>query len=220
MSYYLVLLCNPRRNLSLDIRSPVEPETTSSDLRDFNSSDREPPLCKQRVTGSIPVGGSKRSMGGMAMTAEERADLIRRYRDGYRVVKEALDGVTEEELDQSATGEWTPRQIAHHLGDSEMMSAIRIRRLLAESEPVVYGYDEKAFAERLTADRPIEPSLEAMRWARETCSQLLDRMTDTDWKIVGTHTESGRYGTEDWLKIYAAHAHDHAAQIQRSRGRC
>ena len=153
------------------------------------------------------------------MDANERKRLIRQYQDGYRVVVKALDGVTDDELDHSATGEWTPRQIAHHLADSEMMSAIRIRRLLAEPEPVIYGYDEKGFAERLTGDRPIRPSLEAMRWARETCSQLLDRMTEDDWRIVGTHTESGPYGTEDWLKIYAAHAHDHADQIKRARGK-
>jgi hypothetical protein len=150
--------------------------------------------------------------------AEERAHLIKKYKDGYRVVVAALEGITEDELDQSVTGEWTPRQIAHHLADSEMMSAIRIRRLLTEAEPVIYGYDEKAFAEKLTSDRPIQPSLEAMRWARETCAQLLERMTPADWNIVGTHTESGRYTTEDWLRIYAAHAHDHAEQIKSSRG--
>ena len=153
------------------------------------------------------------------MDAAERTRLIRRYRDGHKVVVEALAGVTEEELDRSADGEWTPRQIAHHLADSEMMSAIRIRRLLAEPEPVLYGYDEKTFAERLTSDRPVHPSLEAMRWARETCSQLLDRMTEDDWRIVGRHSESGPYGTEDWLRIYAAHAHDHAEQIKRARGK-
>jgi len=130
------------------------------------------------------------SMGGK-MDADERSRLIRQYRDGYRVVLEALDGVTEEELDRSASGDWTPRQIAHHLADSEMMSAIRIRRLLVEAEPMLYGYDEKAFAERLTSDRPVQPSLEAMRWARETCLQLLDRMTEDDWRIAGTHAESG-----------------------------
>lgn len=153
------------------------------------------------------------------MNAQERELLIEQYRDGYRAVADALQGVAEEELDRSADGGWTPRQIAHHLGDSEMMSALRIRRLLVEPEPVIHGYDEKAFAERLTADRPIQPSLEAMRWARETTAQLLERMTDDEWKIIGTHTESGPYGAEDWLRIYAAHAHDHAAQIKRSRGK-
>ena len=153
------------------------------------------------------------------MNPEERARLIKQYRDGYRAVVEALDGVTEEELDRCVDGEWTPRQIAHHLADSEMMSAIRIRRLLAEPEPVLYGYDEKGFAERLTADRPIAPSLEAMRFARETSAQLMERMSEDDWRIVGTHTESGRYAMEDWLRIYAAHPHEHAAQIKRARGK-
>ena len=153
------------------------------------------------------------------MTADERAKLIQQYRDGYGVVKEALRGITSEELDRSASGEWTPRQIAHHLADSEMMSAIRIRRLLAEDQPVIHGYDEATFARKLTSDRPIEPSLEAMRWARETCAQLLERMTEEDWRKVGTHTESGPYSAEDWLIIYAGHAHDHAGQIKRSRGR-
>jgi hypothetical protein len=59
--------------------------------------------------------------------ADERARLIRQYRDGHRAVVEALEGITDDELDRAADGEWTPRQIAHHLADSEMNSAIRIR---------------------------------------------------------------------------------------------
>jgi hypothetical protein len=153
------------------------------------------------------------------MNVEDRARLIERYRDGHRVVADALKGITDDELDRSASGEWTPRQTAHHLADSEMMSAIRIRRLLTEDEPVIHGYDEATFARKLTADRPIAPSLEAMRWARETSAQLLERMTEEDWGKVGTHTESGSYSVQDWLTIYAAHAHDHAAQIKRARGR-
>jgi DinB superfamily len=153
------------------------------------------------------------------MNVEERARLIERYRDGHRVVTNALKGITENELDRSASGEWTPRQTVHHLADSEMMSAIRIRRLLTEDEPIIHGYDEATLARKLTSDRPIEPSLEAMRWARETSAQLLERMTEKDWGKVGTHTESGPYSVHDWLTIYAAHAHDHAEQIRRARGR-
>jgi hypothetical protein len=42
-------------------------------------------------------------------------------------------------------------------------------------------------------------------------------MTEEDWKREGTHSESGSYTAEDWLRIYAEHAHNHAAQIQRLR---
>jgi len=153
------------------------------------------------------------------MDAHERANLIATYRDGYRAVTDALAGITDAELDRPDGDGWSARQIVHHLADSEMTSALRIRRLLAQPGSAIQGYDEKAFAERLTMDRPIEPSLEAMRWARESTAQLLDRMTDADWQVVGTHSESGRYSAEDWLRIYAAHAHDHAGQIRRARAR-
>jgi len=152
------------------------------------------------------------------MDTEERTALIARYKEGHRAVMDAFRGITEDELDRSASDEWTPRQIAHHLADSEMMSAIRIRRLLTEDDPVIHGYDEATFAKRLTSDRPIAPSLEAMRYARESTAQLLDRLTKADWERSGTHSESGPYSVEKWLTIYAAHGHDHAAQVKRSRG--
>lgn len=153
------------------------------------------------------------------MDAEERKALIERYRDGYRAVTDAFQGLTEGELDRSASDEWTPRMIAHHLADSEMTSAIRLRRLIAEDGPVITGYDEKQFADRLTSDRPIEPSLEAMRWARESTTQILERLSEEDWNRAGMHSESGPYSVEDWLTIYANHGHDHAEQVARSRGR-
>ena len=152
------------------------------------------------------------------MNAAERASLVKRYNDGHRAVMDALREVTDEELDRSASGEWTPRQIAHHLADSEMMSAMRLRRLITEDSPVIHGYDEADFAKKLTYDRPIAPSLEAMRYARESTAQILDRLSEADWQRTGTHSESGPYSVERWLTIYAAHAHDHAEQIKRSRG--
>jgi hypothetical protein len=156
---------------------------------------------------------------GTGVNAEDRKALIRRYRDGHTAVVEALRGVTDDELDRSASDEWTPRMIAHHLADSEMTSAIRLRKLIAEDDPVLDGYDEAEFAKRLTSDRPIEPSLEAMRWARESTAQILERLTEADWQRSGTHSESGPYSVEKWLTIYANHGHDHAKQIARSRGR-
>jgi len=151
--------------------------------------------------------------------ANARKQLISRYRDGHRAVMKALDGLRENELDRSASDEWTPRTIAHHLADSEMTSAIRLRRLIAEDNPVITGYDEVQFANKLTTDRPIEASLEAMRWARESTAQILERLSEEEWLRAGTHSESGRYSVEDWLTIYANHGHDHAKHIERSRGR-
>ena len=152
------------------------------------------------------------------MDAQARKDLIAKYKDGYRVVAEALVGAKDAELDtRPAPGKWTAREVVHHLADSEMTSAIRLRLLLAVDKPVINGYDQEEFARRLHYERPIEASLEAFKAARRTTGEILDCMTDADWAREGTHTESGRYTAERWLEIYASHAHGHADQILVAR---
>jgi hypothetical protein len=147
-----------------------------------------------------------------------RRALVARYKDGYRVVAEALAGVTDDELDVApAPGKWTARQIVHHLADSEMTAAIRLRLLLAEDRPQIRGYDQDGFARRLHYTRPIDASLEAFGAARRATAEILDRMTDEDWAREGTHSEVGRYTATTWLEIYAAHAHAHADQIRAAR---
>lgn len=144
--------------------------------------------------------------------------MIDRYKDGYRAVSDALQGISERELDaRPAPGKWSAREIVHHLADSEMTSAIRLRRLVAEDRPLIQGYDQDEFARRLYYDRPFQTSLEAFRLARETTAQILERMTQAEWAREGTHSESGRYTVERWLEIYAQHAHNHADQIRRAR---
>jgi hypothetical protein len=105
----------------------------------------------------------------------------------------------------------------HHLADSEMTSAVRLRRLLAEDNPLIVGYDQDEFARRLHYDRPIATSLEVFRLARLVTSELLTRMSDEEWRRAGTHSESGPYSVERWLELYAEHAHGHADQIRRAR---
>jgi hypothetical protein len=151
------------------------------------------------------------------MDAARRTELITRYRQGPSEVRAAL-AAAGDDLDRAPAqaGEWTARQIVHHLADSEMTSAIRLRRLLTEDEPRIDGYDENAFASALRyADRPIEPALAALDAARETSAQILERLSEDEWRRTGVHRESGAYGVERWLEIYADHAHDHADQIRR-----
>ena len=152
------------------------------------------------------------------MDLQTRSALIAKYKDGYREVAAALEGATDRELDaRPAPGKWTAREIVHHLADSEMTSAIRLRLLVAEDNAAIRAYDEKSFANRLHYDRPIATSLLAFQAARLSTGDLLDRMTDADFAKKGTHPEHGTYGVDRWLEIYAEHAHKHADQIRRAR---
>jgi DinB superfamily len=152
------------------------------------------------------------------MDGETRRQLIERYKHGSKAVYDALEGITDLELDFRASPEvWTAREVAHHLGDSEINSAFRLRKLIAEDDTVIQGYNEVEFAKRLYYDRPIDSSLAAMMAARNSSAELLERLTEEEWGRVGTHTEFGKFGLIDWLEYYASHPFDHAAQIAESR---
>jgi hypothetical protein len=149
--------------------------------------------------------------------ANTRKSLIARYKAGYAEVVRALEGFPPAQLTaRPIPGKWTAAEIVHHLADSETQSAIRVRKLLAEPFPVIQGYDQEEWTRRLRYnERPIEPALLAFRAAREATAQLLDLMTEDDWRKLGWHSDAGSYHSERWLEIYAEHAHSHAAQITR-----
>jgi hypothetical protein len=153
------------------------------------------------------------------MDQATRRKLVDQYKEGYRVVAEAIAGATDEELNaRPGPNKWSAREIVHHLADSEMTSAIRLRMLIAVDNPRIFGYDQDEFARRLHYDRPLEASLEAFKGARRSTADILDRLSDAEWQREGTHTEHGRYTVDRWLEIYAAHAHQHADQIKVARG--
>ena len=152
------------------------------------------------------------------MLAEDRKKLIELYRGGYAAVAEALLKITPEQLDfKPDAAKWSVREIVHHLADSEMTAAVRLRLLLAQDRPTLQGYDQNEFARRLFYDRPYETSLELFRLARASTAEILDRLTPTEWVREGIHTEVGPYGVESWLKTYSEHAHKHARQIRIAR---
>ena len=150
------------------------------------------------------------------MTPNDRKALISQYAAGYDEVMRSLESFPTEALTaRPLSGKWSACEIIQHLADSEMTSAIRLRRLLAEDRPVIQSYDQDSYATRLHYnERDIQPALEAFRGARATTAQLLVEMTEEDWRREGWHTENGAYTPEHWLEIYAAHAHNHAAQIR------
>jgi hypothetical protein len=148
----------------------------------------------------------------------ERSELIARYAAGYDVVVEALAGMTDEEWDaREAPGEWSPRQVVHHLADSEMASALRLRQMLVTENARIVPYDQDEYARVLSYDRPVAGSLAAFAGARASTVPILERMTDEQWARGAHHPEEPSYGTEVWLRYYAQHAHDHADQIRRAR---
>ena len=61
-----------------------------------------------------------------------------------------VNGLTSEELRRpEAPGKWSILEVIHHLADSELVWAYRLRLVLAEKQPEITGYDQDRWASQL-----------------------------------------------------------------------
>ena len=145
---------------------------------------------------------------------------LRAYHESTQLLLREAALVTDEQLDRRVGDEWSPRQILHHVADSEAHSYIRLRRLLAEpAGSIIHGYDEAAWAECPAlgyTDLPVTHSRAVFRSVRAASLDLLGRIGPADLERYGTHTESGRYTLADWLDIYTRHPLQHARQLHQA----
>jgi hypothetical protein len=153
----------------------------------------------------------------MKLTPSERDALIRRYEEGPAKLRAAWEKVPAEARKwRPAEGKWSAHEVVCHAADSETNAYARIRFLAAETSPTILGYDQAHWARALDYHAlPVEPALATVEAVRANTVPLLRRLTEASWAREGTHTESGAYTAEDWLRIYADHLDKHAGQIGR-----
>ena len=154
----------------------------------------------------------------MPFDAATREAHLRRYAEGPTLIRRAWAELSAEARTwRPGEGKWSAHEVVVHCADSETYAAIRIRLLLAETEPLVVGYDENVWSQQFDyhASDP-ELALRVVEAVREHTSAMLSRLPDAAWGRMGRHTHSGPYGTDDWLRSYANHLELHAAQIQRN----
>jgi hypothetical protein len=149
----------------------------------------------------------------------EITELLERFRRGPELIATVMTGAAGPELDFApAPDKWSPRQIVCHLADSEMVAAIRFRRVIAEENPPLAAYDQNAWAERLDyKKRKTSEAIETFRRVRSESFELLKDLPGEAFDRVGNHSERGRVTLRDLLRTMAGHAESHARQIRGVR---
>lgn len=147
--------------------------------------------------------------------ATSRAERLARFLDGERMLRAAVAGLDDADLSaHPIPGEWSIREIVHHLADGEQVSAVRLRRLLVEDGPLLPGYDAAGYATAMAyAERPIEPAITAFAAVRALSADLLSALTEQQWARTGEHAEQGAYSVEIWLEKNGNHVANHCNQI-------
>ena len=134
-------------------------------------------------------------------------------------LRRGIDGVTPQQLRQpERPGKWSIVQVLRHLADAEVVWAWRMRLILAQDRPVLTGYDQDRWADRLGyVDAEPAQALEEFTVVRRGNLRLLDRATPEDLRRVGVHAERGEESVEHLRRLFAGHDLLHLRQIDRIR---
>jgi hypothetical protein len=146
-------------------------------------------------------------------------ELAVAYEAATKEFLEIATSVPADKLDVNDGENWSSRQVIHHCADSEAQSYARLRRLVAEPNPVIQGYDENLWAKDQTlgyTELPIENSIAVFTAVRAASLDVIKRLKPEHLELVGTHTDAGEYSLLRWLETYTRHANNHADQIKQN----
>jgi hypothetical protein len=153
------------------------------------------------------------------MDQNERNEKIELYGRGFDLLTAALAYVPQKAwLFKASPTDWSVHEIIVHMGDSESMAALRVRKLIAEPGSMLMGYEEAKWAGALDyLKQNPEDSLQIIKYARQSTYKMLKTLSDEVFTHSVTHPEyTEPYTFEKWLDIYSKHIPDHIAQIKNS----
>ena len=141
--------------------------------------------------------------------------LIEAYLDGPVVLRRAVaDFSSKQLLARPVPGKWSTLEVVCHLVDSEQAWCHRMKRVIAESKPLLIGYDESRFAASLAShDRDLEQELTLLEGMRQQMARILRTLPEAAWSYSGVHSERGLISLEDMLRAEAEHIPHHVGFI-------
>jgi len=148
-----------------------------------------------------------------------QADWIADYLAGPKLLRDAIAGMTEQELNAAPIpGKWSTRQVVCHIADFEPVYADRMKRVIAEENPPLQGGDPDVFAAKLAyEERNIEDELNLIDSVRRHVAAILKTLPAETFQRTGRHSRDGDLTLETLLKRITGHIPHHVKFIEEKK---
>ena len=147
------------------------------------------------------------------------ADLIEQYLAGPQLIRQAVSGMTDQQLDATpVAGKWSTRQVVCHIADFEPVYADRMKRVITENQPTFCGGDPDVFAAGLAYDqRDVEEELQLIEMVRRQMARILQTLSPADFQRIGNHSVDGPITLETLIQRITGHVPHHVEFIEQKR---
>ena len=113
-----------------------------------------------------------------------------------------------------APGKWTGREVLLHIADTEAVILERVRRSLAEPQPVLWTFDQDEWTRHLARGRDLRLAAALFTAARDSIIEIAGLVDPARLERPVVHTAIGRMRAGDWINAAAGHADHHIAQAE------
>ena len=116
----------------------------------------------------------------------------------------------EDLLSHPVPGTWSLQTLIIHIMDSDLIATHRMKRIIAEENPLLISYDENAFAKSLFYDS-LDASLaaETFRVNRLQMGEILRQVDDSTFARCGIHNQRGKVTLGEFVDLYVHHVEHH-----------
>ena len=145
--------------------------------------------------------------------------LIDQYLKGSDDLRMAVRGLEREDLlAHPVPGTWSIQEIVIHLADSDLVISDRMKRVIAEDNPQLIGFDETRFVKGLHYnEQSIEDAVNLFELNRRQMARVLAKLPDPAFNRVGLHNERGPLKLSDLLAGAVNHLKHHLKFIVEKR---
>ena len=142
--------------------------------------------------------------------------LLQQYEQGPELLRAALRQVKPEQYGlHPVPGKWSIQHVICHLADFEPIYADRMKRVLVEDNPTLFGGDPDVFAAGLQYEhRSVLEELELIVCVRKQMARILRQSDVEDFQRTGVHSEAGPLTLETLLERITNHIPHHLKFIQ------
>ncbi len=149
-------------------------------------------------------------------------ELIEQYAQGGEKMRLAIRGLTEEDLRSfPVPGTWFPFSriaVMHVMRQRRLISADRMKRIIAEDNPTLIGYDETKFSKNLYYDdQSAADAITILDMNRKLFAQVLHRLPEEAFKRTGMHNERGKVALGQYLQSTVNHLEHHLKFVYEKR---
>ena len=145
--------------------------------------------------------------------------LIDRYEAGGPILVYASSAIApEHEQARPGPGAWSLAELAAHLVDTDLVFAERMKRVIAEDDPVLVSFEENAWIDRLDGhEMSLAEAVNLLAANRRWITPILRRCTEADFARTGQHTERGRMTLAELLAYVTNHLDHHLRFLYAKR---